>query len=230
MWNPDVMLAVGGFVIQCALALLGLEMTHWKNRTIFGQLVLCGLIFTVVAVNRSVDFSNKQTSKLDKIDIQTQTNIHGVADFYSPVNVKEFPLLPFHVNQTPTINIAYHNSGNGQIREAVLDGMVLVVEFNEAPQVFRKYGSGLNPKGAAGTLNPHDPAYSYMSYTGAPLSADDVRGLMTREKAFCALGAVKWKDDTGNYETTFSQCLMRETGGGFNWHTTADNNVEHKLP
>jgi len=68
----DVAIAIGGFLVQCGLAYLGLTMTHWKNKAQFLVLVLIGLVFTGFAVKRGVDSAEKVQAQLDAITRNTE--------------------------------------------------------------------------------------------------------------------------------------------------------------
>ena len=72
MWNRDVLLAIGSFLVQCALAYLGLRLDHWKHKTAFAVLVLFGAIFTGIAVKRGIEASNRVEAKLSSIEEHTK--------------------------------------------------------------------------------------------------------------------------------------------------------------
>jgi hypothetical protein len=45
----------------------------------------------------------------------------------------------------------------------------------------------------------------------------------------CGIAVVTWTDTTGIYRTSFNECLAREPGDGFNWHTGVEDNPEDKI-
>jgi hypothetical protein len=89
-----------------------------------------------------------------------------------------------------------------------------------------------NPIG--GVMNAHVAIDNLMYRTehGDPLAGADVTRLNAGDEALCMIGAVTWRDDSGHYETYFSECLVAETPrpqGGFNWHIGPETNAERKL-
>src|SRR6266446_9621617 len=79
----DVAIAVGSFLIQCGLALLGLALTHWKHKAWFGGLVLFGAIFTGVAVKRGIDSGDRVQVQLDTIQKTVKDDNSAILRFLS---------------------------------------------------------------------------------------------------------------------------------------------------
>lgn len=87
----DVAIAIIGFLVQCGLAYLGLTLTHWKKKALFGGLVFFGLVFTAVAVKRGVDSASKVQQQLDQIQ---QNTAHPANITVTPPNVVVMPPTP----------------------------------------------------------------------------------------------------------------------------------------
>jgi hypothetical protein len=87
MWR-DIALAIGGFLVQCGLAFLGLKLSKWKHKLAFGSLVIVGAVVTGVAVKRGVDTSTRLETPLKKIEAELQ-DLHSAAPKHYEVGLNE---------------------------------------------------------------------------------------------------------------------------------------------
>jgi hypothetical protein len=235
----DVFIAIGIGFSQLALTWYGVHVSVEKHRIrnalIIGVVGLAGISLTVFGAIRNSAVQQALQTQLTQI--QKNTEQPPVINFPPPpprhsrlafehTDVTGHPLLPLHKGEPPSINIKYWNVGNFTVSGNRQAGMVVTVPLEDVPHVFRKYRGGLSLSPAAGVLNP--TGYLYGTYSGLPLTDEDIRKINNREKAICGVGLVDWEDETGSYETDFSQCLVAESDGVFNWHMSEMNNVEHK--
>jgi hypothetical protein len=159
---------------------------------------------------------------------------HTRVTFAPPFPDPVFPLLPYHKDEKPAINVGFGNGGDYPVRPGRLHIQVLVVTTDEMLTVFPKHVSELKShfRSGGGVINPHSGSVTYYTELGPALTDDDVSKLNNGDKVICAIAFVDWRDDTGHYETDFSQCFAAELprpNGGFNWHINPEDNIEHRL-
>lgn len=159
---------------------------------------------------------------------------HSKVDFVPPFESRVRPILPFAKDETPLVNVGFKNSGDFQVRPKQFHALVVVVPTDEQIGVFHKYRTQLSHTVAivGGALNPHIDGTSYRTFKGLPLTDDDVSRLNNGTGMLCVIASMDWQDDSGHYETDFSQCLGAELPipqGGFNWHVNPENDLEIKL-
>lgn len=95
---------------------------------------------------------------------------------------------------------------------------------------FEKYHQELRFKMPGGVLVPHTSEAAYQTIVGERLTPEEARAITAGTSAFCGIGAVRWRDDSGRYETRFFECLLRDPHDGiFAWHSMQENNSERKV-
>src|ERR1700736_5177508 len=96
MWNWDVALGIGEFLITCALALWGLKLAKWQHKLGFGALVLLGAVLTGCSIYRAVLASDQLNSTLEQLTLAVKhthllLTIDGIAvqdasKYHGPAN------------------------------------------------------------------------------------------------------------------------------------------------
>lgn len=121
------------------------------------------------------------------------------------------------------------------MRPVVMRAMIVLVSgtgdvFNN---VFRDNRSKLikSRPMRMGALVPHTNDVGFYTISGPTLTEDDVTKLNLALEGVCTIGSLEWRDDSGLYETDFSECLVANvpSGNGFNWHINPESDTEHKL-
>jgi hypothetical protein len=252
----DVAIAIVGFLVQCGLAYMGLEMTHWKHKAQFGGLVLIGLIFTGVAVKRGIDSADKVQAQLNNIEHNTahsqQAPIVNVPPpnvtisappehtrigwMSPPQQVVQHHLFPLVVGSSPELNLGYVNAGEYTVQNPKMIAEILFIPSKEADRVFSRHKKGLRiPEPGGGDLLPYTPGAAYNTFPVPEITKDHFDKLISGTEDLCAIGEVIWKDKTGRYETDMSGCYHEQSQQGdagqpfFNWYMHAENNKETKL-
>lgn len=132
--------------------------------------------------------------------------------------------------EEPRIPLLFTNVGDFPLREPRVAGLLKVLLLPEMSKGYAKYGGMLHFKDPGGVLLPHTSDGAYQDIIGERLTAEEAGALNGGTSAFCGIGAVRWKDDTGRYETRFFECLFRDPHDGiFAWHSMVENNSELKV-
>jgi hypothetical protein len=142
------------------------------------------------------------------------------------------PLLPFSTDKQPQINMGFHNAGDFSVISAKAQGALLLVPHTrQQTEVYKKYIKSIlsSESQVSGTLVPHEQGGWYHTYNGPKLSDQDIADLNVGAKILCGIAVVTWTDKTGTYRTSFNECCVHESNGGFNWHTSVETNHEEKL-
>ena len=141
------------------------------------------------------------------------------------------PVIPFHKDEIPTLNVGFQNGGDFAIIEGKLKVIIVVVPVDDMTIGFRKYRKELAsaPEGPIAVMNPHTGDSDYRTFYGTALSEDDVAKLKASKAVLCTIGRMRWKDSTGSYATDLYQCFGYEGQGQYNWHLAPENDAEHKL-
>jgi hypothetical protein len=161
---------------------------------------------------------------------------HTRATFMTPFgtgNLNE-KVLPYRRDEKIEMNIGYKNAGDFTLRPVEMRPAILIVPVSELGTVFHNHRNQLltATRIGSGALVPHVDTIAFHTEFGPTLTDDDVASLNNGSKILCAIATLKWRDDSGLYETDFSECLVAEPpapGGGFNWHIGSETDVEHKL-
>ncbi len=132
--------------------------------------------------------------------------------------------------EEPRIPLLFKNIGDFPLREPRVGGLLKVLSLTEMSKGFAKYGGMLHFKDPGGVLPPHTSDGAYQDIIGERLTTEEASALNGGISAFCGIGAVRWKDDTGRYETRFFECLFRDPHDGiFAWHSMVENNSELRI-
>jgi hypothetical protein len=79
---------------------------------------------------------------------------------------------------------------------------------------FEKYHRELKFKEPGGVLVAHTSDGAYQTINGDRLTPEEAQMITNGTSAFCGIGAVRWRDDSGRYETRFVECLLRDPHDG----------------
>jgi len=142
------------------------------------------------------------------------------------------PLIPnLRVNGTPMIAIGFINAGRATIQSPADSGLLKLVPENRHSTAFTDYRSELETAFApmGGDLVSHSDTLAYHTYEGPILGVSDIQNLRDGIVDLCGLGAVRWGDNTGRYETYFARCLIAEPNHTFNWHILREDNTERRI-
>jgi hypothetical protein len=156
---------------------------------------------------------------------------HTHVEYVTARPIADRPLLPFHIGDRPAMAMLFRNAGDFPVQEPQDSGLLKLVLTSETNRAFQRFRKMRRFNGIGGSLMPHSSqGAAYHTFEADPLTDDDVTKLSSGELSLCGSGSVRWKDETGSYETRFDQCLGVESGLGVaNWHTLRENNKEYKL-
>ncbi len=147
---------------------------------------------------------------------------------YVPAAGNRNPQL--HGGEEPSVPMVFKNIGDFPVEEPRDSGLLKITPTSGMEKAFQNFYGALQFKGPSGVLQPHTSYGAYHDIIGERLTTEDASRLNSSVAALCGIGAVRWKDDTGRYETRFFQCLLRDPHDGiFTWHSMAENDTEHKL-
>jgi hypothetical protein len=254
----DLAIIVGVGLTQLILTIYGsyVSVSEFKTRhaVAFVLIGVAGIALTVWGGRRSIKAQVALQGEIDAIAQNTKqppnvnvtvpapvVNIPGASkhthvEFLSPLdafNATQVPsIFPLHEGQKPLIPFAFRNMGDYSVQHPNNAGRVVLMPTKDLRGFFKKVYKTLVFAGPSGSIVAHSPNASYNTFVGPELTAEIMAKLKGQELALCNVGAVRWSDDTGNYETTIFQCLSSESPstGGFNWHVARENNDEKRLP
>src|SRR5260370_12626414 len=193
----DVLFAVGIGLSQLLLTWYGVHVSVRENRlrnaVIIGLVGLVGVGLTVGGTIRNSINQEKLQAQLNQIQNNTKqptiVNVqppaitlptpkeHSHVDFLSPFPPDpSFPLLPFHKDEKPVLNIGYRNGGDFQVRDASGEAKIILFSKPLWPvpvHVFSNNRNLLRAINLGGGFNPHTGAILYHSYFCRPLSRGD---------------------------------------------------------
>jgi hypothetical protein len=248
----DILLAAGITAISLWLAYLGVSVTlhpptekeqvSLKRRFLILGFVAVGLtifqgIRAGIAQKELLEAIHNNPAKIEvNVPQSPPPNVtvnpvpaqkHAHVTFKGMVPTNGYPLRPFHQGQEPKINTEIENYDDIPVMDTKMAGRVVVSPVAYIDGVFKKYRNTLKPSGGNGTLSFGNT--SYRTFSGSPLTDDDVIGLDKGEKALCTIEIIQWNDETGYYETHFSQCFAVQPTGELSMLLTPENNKEIKL-
>jgi len=226
-----------------------------KIAFIIGVVGAIGVVLTVYAAIRAGSTQKSLQAQLDRIQHNTeQPQPPPVVNFNPQITVPPtpspkqhthveyepqvvtaghgFPDLTMHLQPqlAPTVVFAFRNSGDFTVQRPSDAGLVLLVPNERANSVFKDHQKQLRFYGPGGSLTAHSVTGGYHTGQGVPLTADDVVKIKAGILALCGIGAIRWSDSTGKYETRFAQCLQSEPDHtGLNWHIMQEDNEEYRL-
>ncbi|MHB8525873.1 MAG: hypothetical protein ACYDD2_06925 [Candidatus Acidiferrales bacterium] len=225
----DVLVGVGIGASQLIITLYAVDISvkeHRKrNAVVIGLLGLVGIGLTLFATIRNGVAQKRLEAQIRVITQNTQLSVHGRIAFDIPGQIITMPLLPFKKSEVPALNIGFHNAGKVPITGDVLSAALVVVPTESVDKAFQEYQSRITQRASGGTLVPGDPMAFY-TVVGEPLKSNDIPKLEDGTEALCVIGAIRWKDATGTYETDIARCYVAETKGVFQWHILAEDNRE----
>jgi hypothetical protein len=222
---------------------------HPKHKGIFAFCCLAVIALTAVQTYRNFGLD----SKLDKIESNTEkppqvtVNIppqpapapapkHSSVEFDGEPSSSQRMGLPdlryqLQAQAQPGVVFAFRNAGDFTVQQPADAGVAVLVPSAKMGTSFEDNRKSLRFGPSAGNLLPHSPnGAAYNTARGPTLTGDDVIKIKNGDLCLCAIGAVRWSDDTGKYETDFEYCLQSEPDHrSLNWHIMKETNVEHKL-
>lgn len=249
----NIVLALAIALVTGALAGLGGQLAsteRWHKWVFWGGAVV---IWALIAAQtyRNEMAQRKLEGQLDKIQRNTETPPNVTVNV--PQSTVTLPSTPqhthveyldvvaanqllgiqqpgFNVGDTPKVPMVFRNAGAFAVRGPADGGLVTLVATKKIQSVFRDSRNKFLNAGPGGSLPAGSSSGLFHTFLGPKLSAEDVKELMLGELSLCGVGAVKWLDDTGTYETYFGECLIAEPNHqSANWHLLKENNVEKKL-
>lgn len=225
----DVLVGVGISASQLIITLYAVDISvkehRQRNAVVIGLLGLAGIGLTVFATIRNGVTQRRLEAQIQVITQDTQLSVHGRVAFDIPGQIITMPLLPFKQNEVPALNIGFHNAGKVPITGGVLSAALVVVPTESVDNAFQEYQSRITQRASGGTLVPGDPMAFY-TFVGDALKSDDIPKLRDGREALCVIGALRWKDTTGAFETHIARCYTAEKGAAFQWHILSEDNRE----
>ena len=207
------------------------ESTHKKQKGVFALCCIAVIVLTGLQTYRNFGLS----SRLEKIEENTQKPPNHTAVGYMSVEMaserlKIAPLLSLEVGQRPQIPIAFHNVGNYPL-DSPSDGFVLdLVPKEDANLAFDKERQKMQFSPVSGSMTAHSETGGYHTAVGPNVTKEDATRFLNGEVYLCGFGAVKWRDESGWYETHFNECLQEEPNHrSANWHNMPEDEKEHRL-
>jgi len=131
----------------------------------------------------------------------------------------------------PTVPIAFKNVGGFAVQQPTDSVLLTLVSAKKAQSAFRDLrNTFVKSNGPSGSLPAGSQQGAFHTAVGPKLSDDDISKINVGDLYLCGFGAVRWSDETGRYETHFSQCLEPEPDHkSANWHLLRENNEEQKI-
>lgn len=162
---------------------------------------------------------------------------HTHMAFFAPSRAEMAAVLPFHKDQTVSLNLRYWNRGDFDVTGGRSGGIIRVVPAsgstndlwdneNENIQLIHPFAT------LPATHNERDYGYRTIQ-ADRPLTKSEADDIMAypAKKVVCLLGKVHWQDATGRYETANVWCLQHEGSNptDFSIHTPTQHNSEQVL-
>jgi hypothetical protein len=159
---------------------------------------------------------------------------HTHVEYYPVLEAERLLGIPNHSLQsgdTPTIPVAFRNAGGFAVKEPTDSLLLTLVPSKNLLTAFRDQRKNfISSPSPSGSMPAGSTQGSYHTATGTALKDSDIASIISGDLALCGFGLVRWADDTGKYETYFSQCLEIEPDHkSSNWHVLKENNVEKKI-
>jgi hypothetical protein len=124
---------------------------------------------------------------------------------------------------------AFRNSGDFAVERPSDASVVVLVPHAKVDTVFRDNQKLLKFHGPSGSIPARSQYGAYHTNEGPLLTEANVSDIKADKLYLCGIGAVRWFDSTGRYETSYGECLEAEYDHTLNWHMIKENNEEHKL-
>jgi hypothetical protein len=125
------------------------------------------------------------------------------------------PLFPYHTGKAK-LNIFYKNVGTAQIRNRRFDGKleIVPVSMNE-DELFTEFKNKASFSPGENDLPPNSPELFKTIYS-RDLTEQDVSLLSgpVPVMKMCAVSAILWEDDTGQYESDLCGCMEPQRHAG----------------
>jgi hypothetical protein len=230
------------FIAAAAMGTIGLTNqvgpTQLKSRTAFAVMaaILAGMAATKVntwvtekEIAHNLEISGKTTVIVQKVAPPpvAKRQEHTHVEFAAPVflNLGDWP----SIGVAPEANLLYRNGGQYIVRNASLRGKLAVGPNSTSVQkaLFAEFVRNANFAEGGPSIVPNGIPI-YHSFRGPPVaSIPDLDSLKAGTTVLYAVGAVRWDDDTGSYET--DKCQYFDLND-HNWHfCSARLSDENKL-
>ncbi|OFV91503.1 MAG: hypothetical protein A3H28_02075 [Acidobacteria bacterium RIFCSPLOWO2_02_FULL_61_28] len=199
----DIFIAVGGFLIQCGLALLGLKLTHWKHKFLFSVLVIFGAALMAIAVKRSLDSQKRIETLLGAIGSR------GFMEFNMPPK-----LLPgfstIATDRVIAMELGHTNRGNADVRSAFSFSGLMVSEgiYSAGTDRFMrfKFGEEMALRANKTVRGQYGPGRGVVGTRYIPpLTSKQVDAILNGDIRIFAFGWTTWVEATG--EQVIETCL-----------------------
>lgn len=253
----DTLILIGIGITQLFLILYGVLVSvddhKTRNTIVIISVGAIGLALTCWGGVNSGAWQSLMAGRLDKIEQNTEhdrpVNVtvpapivnlsgsrHTHVEYLSPMEAFGYThlpnVLPLHPGQIPTIPFMFKNAGDYAVLRPQDSGLVVLLPFKSSDKQYDKLYKKLQFMVPGGNIPARSGNAAYHTVLGPELNATNMEQLRKQELSLCNVGAVRWSDETGRYETRIFQCLSSEdpVQGGYNWHTGPQNNEEKKLP
>ncbi len=254
MWDIAIVAGIG--FTQLVLTWYGIHISvkehRVRNAIIVGFIGAMGIGLTLYGALRSSKAQIALQSQLDKIQHNTEkpptvtVNVppstfsipsvprHTHVEYFPVLDASRLlglPQLALNAGDTPTIPIAFRNSGGFAVKQPTDSVLLTLVPSKRAQSAFRDLRTTfVKSNGPSGSIPTSSSDGEFHTAVGPKLSDADIARLKSGEVYLCGLGAVRWLDETGWYETHFAQCLQAEPDHqSLNWHMLRENNEEQKI-
>jgi len=241
----DIAIIAGVAIAQLILTWYGVHVSVEKKRVrnaiVIGVVGGLGIALTIWGGIRNDKAQQSLQNQLDTIQRNTEkpqptpvVNVlpplateHTHGDWIGPQPVKNNPLLPLYEGERPYVNFGFRNVGDVAMSSLRLGVMIALIPKNDAHKSFVKFYKQIPRRGESGTLVPHTDDFTYSTFVGTALRKEDIAALNNGDSWLCAIGSVKWKDATGNFETYLFRCMWVQSDHSFNWQLLPEDNTEH---
>jgi hypothetical protein len=189
----------------------------WKLRTGIGVAICIGLVL--------VPWPHPALEK--------HTSVEIVPPEILPVE----PFVPFHVDEIVKLNMRFHKVGKYPVRNSTFDARIFVRHPSSMTegQMFSDFKKAADFEPQENMLFSSD-MWRWHTYYSDKLTQDDVNGLTDatgKDRLLCMVGAVRWEDETGLYETDLCSCMVPQKhpfpASLPAWGECAGHNGESKL-
>ena len=129
--------------------------------------------------------------------------------------------------RVPAVPFLFNNSGDFPVLHPSDAALVVFAPINKTYTVFKDNRNALQFNAPGGDIPVHSQESDYHTALGPVLSDDNIKQIWAGNLCICGVGAVRWSDKTGKYETHFAHCLAAEPDHrALSWHDTEGNNKE----
>lgn len=177
-------------ILTCARVVRAIY--SWKIRTCIGIVICIAMV--------SIPWPHPALEK------------HTSVEIFPPQILPVEPYVPFHEDETVKLDMKFHNAGKYPVRNSTMDARIYVRHPDSMTegQMFSDFKKSANFEPVENMLfSPN--MIQYRTFYSQKLTQDDVKGLTDEQgnvRRLCMVGAVRWEDETGPYETDMCYCMV----------------------